>query len=173
MHQRPGMDVPNAKAVDSLLSNISIAAVSSWLKQKGVPSSAATRDALTARVLRLFEKKLLTWPEIQLAALEMEESSSKRVILFDISDQIVKGDDIDKRAAHVNAKVSTVPCLAPSQPTEPTLVYVSHAGGEVRAKYAETQYSIRVDLKRQKVTRVPVTKVVVAIARPKKGILQI
>jgi hypothetical protein len=168
------MDLPAPKAIEDLLGNISIAAVRSWLKLKGVASSAASRDALTARIRNLLEQKCLSWPELQIAAIQMEESSSKRVALYDISKQAAtKAADVEKRARKINKSFSTEACLAPSGPKEPTLVYLSRTDREIRAKFAETQYSIEVNLKRQTASRVPVTRVVVAVARPETGVLQI
>jgi hypothetical protein len=165
------------KRIEQLLSGISIAAVSSWLKTKVLAHSASSREGIVARVDKLIETGELTWEDFETGAIELEESSSKTVSIFQLTSEDVgrlrDERGLQARARNMTRACATSPTIVSHPPEAPTLVYLAVSGEGVRAKFAETQKRLEIDLVRQTLKRVPVKKVVVANANFATGILQI
>lgn len=163
--------------IERLTGDISIAAIGSWLKMHGLPHSAPSREVINARLVRLIKKGRLSLDELIEGAIDLEEASSKRVILYDLP---VDGGRarferrvLQQRATRLNAAVSGAICISPDPPAQPTLVYLAFSADWVRAKYVEAQQDIEPDLAHQRLRLVTVKKLVVAIADRQTGILQV
>jgi hypothetical protein len=167
----------NKKRIAQLLSGISIAAVSSWLKTKVLAHSANSREAIVARVDKLIQTGELSWEDFEAGATELEESSSKTVLIFQLSPDDVRRLHEERglraRARSMSATSTSSPMIVSDLPKAPTLIYLAVSDENVRAKFAETQTKMEVDLVRQTFKRVAVKKVVVANANLETGILQI
>jgi hypothetical protein len=169
---------PQSKSqVEQLIGDISIAAISSWLKTRNLPHSAGSRVAIVDRLHRFLLENRLSWEELQLGAIELEESSSKRVMLFRLSDedvnQLQNHRALRERARRRWGSYSEQQMVAPIHPPEPTLVYITVTPEEIRGKFAETHQRLEIDRVRVRLQKISVNKVVVFVASPETQVLQI
>lgn len=171
------MAEPAKSQIEGLIGEISIAAVRSWLKSKGLTHSAGSREALVQRVAKLIRKGKLSLEELREGAIRLQEASSKRVILFQLkSEDVVRLQNsrgLLRKGQQISRSCTDTPRLAPNKPASPTLVYLHKTDKQVRMKFAETQTRVEVDVINQRMDRVQTTKIIVAIADFEAGIIQL
>ena len=166
------MAKPTKSQIEDLIGEISIAAVRSWLRSKGLTHSASSREALTKRISKLVQQEKLTLEELRTGAIQLEEASSKRVILFHLRPEDVRRLKL-RGPAQSKSSYSNTPRRAPKTPQTPTVVYLYKDEKQVRLKFAETQTRVRVDVINDRMSRVRTTKIIVAIVDLESGILQL
>lgn len=158
----------NARQVEAAVADISIAAIKSWLKSQELRHSANTRNQVVERLLKLLRKGDLSETEFYAGLCALEEASAKRVSLYGLEREIEIG--LRDRAAFVRrmrglgVTISTETKVAPRQPGQPTLVYLTHSPTTIRAKWAETQTRLEIDYDRQRFMRTETTKTIVMVA---------
>lgn len=162
-----------------LIEEVSIASLRSWLKSEGLEYSASTRDQMAQRLFKLLQSGNLSEKELEMAVSNIEEASSKRIVLFELPEAAIF-PTVEKFANHlddVGVKLSKELRRAPRLPAEPTLVYVMYStavsSNTIRAKWAETQTRIEVDYTSLQIVKDKVTRIVVMVADLKTRLLQL
>jgi len=172
-----------ATKISHLIDELSIASLRSWFHSQGLDFSANTRDQLVERLLKLHQTGGLSEEELQSGVCNIEEASSKRIVLFELPEDkqhLVSPQQFGKHLAETGKKLSTKPSLAVKLPSSPTLVYVTHPGEQgpnslmpIRAKWAETQTRIVVDYSSLEFIKKKVTRIVVMVADLRTGLVQL
>jgi hypothetical protein len=158
----------NARQIEATIADISIAALRSWLKSRGRPYSANTREQIVQRLLKLLREEELSEAEFHEGLCDIEEASAKRISLYSLDREAE--ERLRDRGAFVlrlrrdGITTSATTKAAPRLPPQPTLVYVIHTPNAIRAKWAETQTRVEVDFVRQRFVRTKTTKIVVLVA---------
>lgn len=171
------MSPQSRSQIEELVGEVSIAAISSWLRTKGLPYSAGSRVAVVDRLEGLLRQNKLSWEELQTGAIALEESSSKRVMLFRLTSEDVLAlqnhRSLRDRARREWGGCADEPRVAPVHPQRPVLVYLAGSNGEARGKFAETHQRLEVDLVRVRLHKVPFNRVIVFVANLATRILQV
>jgi len=158
----------NARQIEATIADVSVAAIRSWLKSRDLPHSANTREQIVQRLLKLLREDELSEQEFHEGLCNIEEASAKRISLFSMEreaeERLRDRETFVRRMRREGISMSTETKSAPRQPPEPTLVYLIHTPSSIRAKWAETQIRVEVDLVRQRFIRTKTTKTVVLIA---------
>lgn len=158
----------NAKQIEAAIADMSIAAIRSWLKSRALPHSANTREQIVERLLKLLREDELSEAEFHDGLCSIEEASAKRISLYSLEreaeERLRDRDTFARRLRRNGISLSTGTKAAPRLPSEPMLVYVIHSPTSIRAKWAETQIRVEVDLVRQRFVRTKTTKTVVLVA---------
>src|SRR5207253_603906 len=144
----------NARQIEAITADISVAAIRSWLKSRGLPHSANTREQTVNRLLKLLKEEELSEAEFLDGLCNIEEASAKRISLYrlerEAQGRLKDRETFVQRMRRDRITVSTATKAAPRQPSEPTLVYLIHSPNSIRAKWAETQTRVEVDMVRQR-----------------------
>lgn len=169
--------------VAGLIDGLSIASFRTWLKSKGLEFSANTRDQLVERLLKLHRSGVLSDDELESAVCNIQEASSKRIVLFELPEDrkhLLTPKEFQKHLTTIGKALSAKSSIAPKLPSSPTLVYITHSGGQppgslarIRAKWAETQTRIEVNYSTLEVLQTQVTKLVVLVGDLKTGLGQL
>jgi hypothetical protein len=170
-----------ATKISRLIDELSIASFRSWFHSQGIEFSANTRDQLVHRLLKRQQTGELSQDELESAVCNIEEASSKRIMLFELPEDkkhLMTPEQFAEHLAGLEKKPSSKPLLAPKLPTSPTLVYVTNSNepnsaARIRAKWAETQTRIVVDYSSLEILKKKVTRIVVMVADLKTGLVQL
>jgi hypothetical protein len=158
----------NARQIEAAIADMSVAAIRSWLKSRELPHSANTRDQILQRLVKLLREGELSEAEFLVGICSIEEASAKRISLYSLEREAEEAlrdmEAFARRLRRNGITLSTEAKVAPRLPPEPTLVYVVHSPTSIRAKWAETQVRVEVDLVRQRFLRTKTTKIVVLVA---------
>lgn len=165
------------RQIETTIADVSIAAVRAWLKARGLPHSAGTRSQLVDRLSKLLQAGRISEAELNEALASFEEASAKRVSIFTLDpgalDELRNEEALAARLRRSGTVLSPQPTPAPRRPPSPTLVYVLRRGPQIRAKWAETQTKVEVDLARGRLLRAPVVKIAVLAADTGSGMVQV
>jgi hypothetical protein len=152
--------------IDQLISDISIAALKSWLKSHGHDKLGNSREELVARIVKLVSAGELTSEQLKTGICNIEEASAKRSFLFKLSDGAKIFNDPGPFAEHlknIGKELSSTPKLAPRRPTKPKLVYITWSPKFIRAKWAETHTKVIAEKTILNFEKEDVTRVVVLL----------
>jgi len=133
----------NARQIEAAVADMSIAAIRSWLKSRGLTHSANTREQIVQRLLTLLREEELSEAEFRDGLCSIEEASAKRISLYGLEqeaeERLRDREAFSRKMRRTGITISTETKVAPRQPSEPTLVYLIHSPTSIRAKWAETQ----------------------------------
>lgn len=165
------------REVEKAIEGISIAALRSWLKARGVTYSAGTREAMVQRLGKLIRNGKLSRDELEEGIINIEEASSKRIFLYKITSRDLKKlkdrTSFDSYLEHLSIKRSAKPIKSPILPTQPVLVYVHWTSRTIRAKWAETQTMVKTDLVNQRFKTTKTKKIVLLVVDLETGMVQL
>ena len=139
--------VPPLPKIQIALGPYSIESIKTWLKTKKLPFSATSRAEIAQRVHQLMETGKLSFDELLKALVGIEESASKHVYLFTVDADKDIGQVLLKQLTDLKIDLSGVRVPAAGVTTTPKLIYAINTQKEFRAKWAEIQTRVTLDLK--------------------------
>lgn len=161
------MAKPTPSKIGQLISEISIAALKSWLKSQEYDKLGNSREELITRIIKLLSDGDLKLDSLKDGIRNIEEASAKRSFLFKLADGAKVFKDAKSFAEHLNnigKELSPGPKLAPRKPATPKLVYVTWSPESIRAKWAETHTRVVAQKSTLNFEKEEVTRIVVLLA---------
>lgn len=156
------------------IEDISIAALSSWLKSQELPHTAGSREAIAQRIFTLLRTGRLSEEQFNDGLLSIEEASAKRIWLLRISEEhLSQLRDTASIRERMRGGTPDNRVLSPRLPSEAKRVYVAVESDVIRAKWAETHTKIMTDLVKGKITKTKTTKSIVLVANRQTGFVQL
>jgi hypothetical protein len=170
-------DTPNAgpslAKVQIALGPYSIESIKTWLKSKRLPYSAASRTDIAQRVHQLIEKGKLKFDELLAALVGIEESASKHIYLYTVEPDKNIAHVLQKQLVDLKTPLSGSRLPASSVTKTPKLIYAINTQKEFRAKWAETQTRVTLDMKTLEPKKVPLPRIVVFVLDKQTGHAQL
>jgi hypothetical protein len=166
-------DIPSLAQVQIALGPYSIESIKTWLKSKRLPFSAASRTDIAQRVHQLIDKGKLDFDELRAALVGIEESASKHVYLYTVEPEKNIDQALQKQLTDLKTPLSGARIPASNVTKTPKLIYAINTQKEFRAKWAEIQTRVTLDMKTLEPKKVPLPRVVVFVLDKKSGQAQL